>query len=327
MKETDYAFSVAVIRSKENSLLTKSDMDNLIDAPSFSEAKAILESKGYKDMDYENINDSLHKKTQEIWAFLEETVPSIDVFSFLVLKNDFHNLKVILKSKVMNLNEVEFQEDNNFLLPSLISPKELMEKVNNKGFESLPSFIQNAALEGYDILVRTKDSMVAELVIDKYCLDNILKEAKKTKNDFIISYATTMASFANIKTAYRLAKSNRAKEIIESALCHVKEPERDMLIESSEKGVKDLLNFLSTTTFSDMACLLKDSITLYEKEWEERILNMCLKVRNNILGPEAIIAYYQAKEIEMMNIRIIMFCKHNGIGSDSIRERVRRIYV
>lgn len=319
MRETDYAYSVGVIRYRETHLLSKSDIDALVDMSDIDIALSFLESKGYKDITLENLNAYLNLKLKEVWDFLVGTVPDIEAFSFMLFKNDFHNLKVSLKSKVLDI------KGENYLIPSCISPEVLMEKVDEKDFDNLPYGMKECAHEAYDVLVRTKDGFLCDLVVDRHCLDAILREVRKTRNEFLISYAKTFASFANIKTAYRLSKGRRDKEIIDMALCHVDEFDRELLVENCTNG--NLVSYLKTTRFGDLAEVLDTSVTLFEKECDERLFRMCVEVKDKVLGPEPVFFYYMAKEMEIANIRIILYCMKNGIDRKTIRERVRNVYV
>lgn len=321
MRETDYAYSVGVIRYRETYLISKSDMDALVDMPDIESSLPFLDSKGYKDISLENLNAYLNQKSKEVWDFLVETVPNSTVFSFYLLKNDFHNLKVSLKSKVLGV------ETRDFLQPSCISPEFLKERVDEKDFDNLSYGLKECAIEAYDILVRTKDGFLCDLVVDRHCLDAVLKEVQKTRNEFLISYANTFASFSTIKTAYRLAGGRRDKEIINMAVCHVSEPDRVELVEACAKSKEALISYLKSTKFNDIAKYLEKSVVVYEKECDERLIGMCMDVKDRVLGPEPIFAYYMAKEMEIANIRIILYCMRNGIDKETIRERVRNIYV
>ena len=44
-------------------------------------------------------------------------------------------------------------------------------------------------------------------------------------------------------------------------------------------------------------------------------------------GVEPLIAYYIAVETQVKAVRIILSCKYNGLKAETIRERVRKLYV
>ncbi len=321
MRETDYAYSVGVIRYRETSLISKSDMAALVDMPDIESSLSFLDSKGYKDISLENLNAYLNQKSKEVWDFLVDTLQDSNVFSFYLLKNDFHNLKVSLKAKVLGV------EARDFLQPSCVLPELLKERVDEKDFDNLPYGLKECAIEAYDILVRTKDAFLCDLVVDRHCLDSVLNEVKQTRNEFLISYAQTFASYVNIKIAYRLSGGIRDKEMANISLCHVADPDREALLEACAEGREALVSYLKKTKYKDMAEILENSVVLFEKECDERLARMCMEVKDRVLGPEPVFAYFIAKEMEIANIRIVLFCMKNGIEKDTIRERVRNIYV
>lgn len=322
MKDYDYAYAVAVIRSREDSLLSKADIDNLIYLPTYKEAIAFLDSKGYKELDYINLNSSLNERALELYEFLKEVMPDIKVFDFLTLKNDFHNLKLSIKSQVMGLHDFD-----DFLLPSIVEPKELNEAILNKEYDTLPSFLRGPSQEAYELLVSSYDSLLFEALLDKYCLEAILNKAKETKNAFLIEYARSFVNYQAIKVAYRMARSNRDKTFVESYLFDIEATDKDMLLLSVCEGKEAFLAYLGETKYSDLVSFLEVSLSSYEKETQERLLSYLFKTKDNIFGPDAILAYYMAKEVEFMNIRIILLSKFNNIDSKKIEERVRNIYV
>lgn len=321
MRDTDYAYAIGVIRSRENDLLTKSDYATLIRLSSYGEAADFLESKGYI-AGYEDLNSTLNSKALEFWSFLEKTLPDIHVFDFLIMKNDFHNLKTAIKSKIMGLLQV-----NDILEPCVINPGLLKSAVFNKEYDLLPVFMKECAEKAYDMLVRTEDSLLTDSFIDRCCLDSIYDAAVKTKCDFIIQYALLNITHANIKTAYRMCRSSRDRAVIDLALSKVSLLNRDMLLEASLNGVEELLKYLKTTMFADLVNVLDPSMTRFEKECDQSRLKLLAGVKYKVLGPEPVISYYVSKETEYLNIRVIMFCKHHGVDAEVIRERIRDVYV
>ena len=51
------------------------------------------------------------------------------------------------------------------------------------------------------------------------------------------------------------------------------------------------------------------------------------KAKYKSFGIEPLIAFYIAKDAEIKNVRIILSCKHNELPPQTIRERVRKLYV
>ena len=54
---------------------------------------------------------------------------------------------------------------------------------------------------------------------------------------------------------------------------------------------------------------------------------MTKKAKYVFFGFEPIAAYYYAKKAELKTLRVILFAKQAGLDEETIRERVRTLYV
>ena len=65
----------------------------------------------------------------------------------------------------------------------------------------------------------------------------------------------------------------------------------------------------------------------FERECDNKFMGLLDGARHISLGPEPLICYYFAKETEWKMLRIIVNGKHIELDSQSIRERMRELYV
>ncbi len=94
MKENNYAYSVARVRSKEAFLLKRTALEQMLTADSYTVVLRTLRDKGYDNGDSSEKSGSLvQDATEELWKFLEE-VADDTLLSFLQLPQDYHNIKV-----------------------------------------------------------------------------------------------------------------------------------------------------------------------------------------------------------------------------------------
>ncbi|MDE6796602.1 MAG: V-type ATPase subunit, partial [Ruminococcus sp.] len=93
----DYASAVAVVRTLENSLFTKNDLEQLINARDRNESETLINSK--------NAGTLL-----EVWEMLRTFAPDSKELEILLYRNDFHNLKAVLKAMVSG------REPENYLI-------------------------------------------------------------------------------------------------------------------------------------------------------------------------------------------------------------------
>lgn len=321
MKDTSYTFAVAKIRAIEARLLNSSDLEQLIGASDYENAVRILKDKGIVG-EKEDVQTALKNQMLETWLLLNEISPDKNPLEILIVKNDFHNLKFALKALVSSRGGEE-----HFIVPSIIKPETVKSAVSGKRFSDLPDFLECVAERAYELLVRTMDGQLTDILIDAATLDNILGRAEKSNNAYIKKLAELLAVTANIKTAYRAAKTEKDEAFLQTALCDTKELSKSALIRAAKKGTDELLAFLSETSYKDAAASIKVSITAFEKWCDDIIMAHIESAKYKSFGVEPLIAYYIAKETEIKTIRIILSCKYNNLRAEIIRERVRKLYV
>lgn len=323
MKDTDYAYAVARVRANETSLLTAADIEQLIAAENLQTALRFLEDKGWGSCEnYENISFALKQQVQNTWKLLCEISPDISELDFLIVKNDFHNIKAALKELISNIKDSE-----SFIVPSIISPEQIKDAVFNNRFFEFPDFARDGAEKTYEVLTRTSDGQLADIMLDALALNTITEKAKATKNKFIIDLAELICVTANIKTALRAARTGKDEQFLDAALCKTQTLDKSALADAAKKGPEELINYLSNTAYSEAAEHIKLSTTSFEKWCDDILMLHVANARFVSFGVEPLIAYYIAKDAEIKTVRIILSCKHNKLPPEAIKERVRKLYV
>lgn len=320
MKDTQYAFAVSSVRFKENELPSHSFLNQLAETPDFKSAISLLKDKGFNFEKSENISNAVNKKMKELQDYMKEILPNEQDLWFLIVKNDFHNLKASLKSVITN------EKNPPFIFPCITSPNDILKAVKEKNFEDLPEFLKDCAKEAYEILTSSKDGRLTELYIDKNALLTSLEFAKNSKNTFSEEIAELNVVFSNIKIALRLSDAKKSDVIYDYAFIPCSSIDINALKSACEKGKEEVYHYLETTPYS-YVCQYKNNMALLEKILEEKLFQLCDKVSLISFGCEPLIAYYMKFDGVMKNIRIILSCKRIGIEANVIKERMREIYV
>ncbi|MFA7637091.1 MAG: V-type ATPase subunit [Monoglobales bacterium] len=328
MKEIDYAYAVARIRANESSLLTTADIEQLITAEDYQYALRILEEKGWMNPDDSgDVDSALKKQSNNTWQLLTESSPDLGELDFLIVKNDFHNIKAALKRFISNAFDEDISGNDSFITPSIIVPDEIKNAVFNKKFNELPDFAKDAAIETYHVLIQTADGQLADIMLDSMALNETMAKADKTNNEFIVKMAELMCVTANIKIAVRSARTGKDRQFIERALCQTKSLDKASLIDAAAKGLEELTDYISTTPYSEAVDLIKTSAAALEKWCDDILMSHVENAKYKSFGIEPLIAFYIAKDAEIKNVRIILSCKHNKLPPETIKERVRKLYV
>lgn len=311
MGNTSYASAVAAVRAMENSLLTHSDIEQLIASNSKAEYNSLISAKG-----------SEQATLEDVWDMLRAYAPNDRELEILLYKNDFHNLKAALKAVISGKEPQHY-----FIRPTNLDLDKLVVAIKSKEYEDLPEYIRKTAQEAYELLTRTLDGQLSDSVIDTAALEAMQRAAYRHGGEFMRRYAEMTALYADIKTAYRCALMKKSKSFIETAVCGTSELDKDSLVRAALEGVDGLFAYLENTQYSDAAKLLRESPAKFEKLCDDEMIELAQTARMTAFGTEPLAAYYLAKEAEIKNLRIISVCKESGTDRETITERMRKLYV
>ena len=321
MKNKDYLFAVASLRSKENELLTKSDFEQLISAESYQKAISLLSEKGYavNEGDYSAVLD---RHMNEVWEDINKTAPDAEVLKAFVVKNDFHNLKAILKSEVMNYEAADYM-----LSPSIVSKDEMLEAVSAREFSRLPDFLADAGKKALEVIAQTQNAQLCDAICDTAALEAIISFVQKSGDEILREYADLFCLSADIKTAFRAIKTKKSSVFLNAAIAQNSLIEKKEFINAALSGIEGFGEYLKAKGFEEFALAFESSPSAFEKYCDDKMISVIKKAKMTVFGVSPVAAYYVAKENEIKCLRIILSAKQSRISDDIIRERMRESYV
>ena len=313
MNGTKYANAVGAIRAMENSLLSKNDIDQLINARSKAEAQSIIDSKAASGNE---------ESLDSVWEMLKGYAPECKELEILLYKNDFHNLKAVLKAVISNRDP-----SNYYISPSNVELQVLADAINSRDYSILPEYMRTAAAEAYELVTNTLDGQLSDSLIDKAAMQAMQKSSKAFGSEFMQRYSRLITVYSDIKTAYRCILQNKSAQFMDTAICGSSELDKESLIRAALGGTEAFFSFLEGTPYSEAASLLKISSAKYEKWCDDVIMELAETARMQAFGPEPLAAYYIAKEAELKNLRILSVCREFGADRGTVTERMRKLYV
>lgn len=319
----EYTYAVARIRAMEVNLFSKEVIDQLIACQTYEQCLQVLEEKGWGDgalqKDMEGI---LAREEEKIWDVVRELGISLEQFDVLMYPKLFHNLKAAIK-------EVCTEEANHqiFYENGMVMGREMLTLVRERRFEELPEVLQGVAREAYESLLHTRDGQLCDIMIDKAALEAICQAGKETKEPVIREYAQSYVSVANIKVAVRCAKTGKSLDFMEKAMTDCEGISAERLAKAALGGVEGICEYLQETSYSQGAEVLRQSMSAFERWCDNRIIETMKsqKYEAFTLGP--IVAYVIARQNEIRTVRMVLSGKQNQLPEESIRERIREMYV
>ena len=317
-----YTYAVARIRAKETTLLSQQDLEQVLGAKTEKEAALILADKGFDgNGSYTTPEKLLTEETEKTKKLIEELVGDASVLDVFLYADDFHNLKAAVKTAAGS------ERDGVFVSGGSVDAGKIKEAVKLRSFSELPKMMRKPAEEALDVLMKTGDGQKADLIIDKACLEAIREAGKAADNDRVKNYAELTVALSDIKIAARAAVMKKSEDFVKRAAAECDTVDVSELAVAAAEGKEALYDYLSRTSYAGAAEALKSSFSEFEKWCDNLIMTEIKKQKSNPFTIAPIAAYYLARQIEIKAVRIVLSGVINKLNENSVRERLRDLYV
>lgn len=321
MAEKQYVYAVARIRSKELSLLSGAFLEQLLSAKSYEECIQLLNEKGWGG-DGEGAEELLAGERKKTWGLIAELAGDMSPFDVFLYANDYHNLKAAIKESRM-----EYDYPGIYISQGTVEVEKIRQAIREKDYSLLPQEMRAAAGEAYEALMQTGDGQLCDIIVDRAALEAIYRAGKKSDNDCIRMYAELTVAAADIKTAVRASRTKKSRDFLSRALAPCGTLDTDRLSQAAAEGQDSIEAYLELTPYAEAVEELKKSLSAFERWCDNLIIRRIQPQRFNPFGLGPLAAYILARENEIKTVRIVLSGKLNGLGEESIRERVREMYV
>lgn len=323
MSDIDYTYAVARIRGLEMSLFSASVLEQLMNLKTYEACLKFLREKGWGDEETAADGDRmLSREREKIWEVVEELKVDKEIFLVLTYPLLFHNLKAAIKEICTGKTDTEI-----FYKDSPIGREEMLRIVQEKDYPSLPELMQEPAREAYEAMLHSRDGQLCDVIVDLATLKAIYQVGKDSDLDIICEYAESTVAVSNIKIAVRGAKTGKTLEFMKRAMCPCGSLDIEVLAVAALKGKDAVCDYLASTVYAEGAEALKESPSAFERWCDNRIIDTIKPERANPFSAGPVFAYVLARENEIKTVRIILTGRQNELPEDSIRERIREMYV
>ena len=318
------ASSVARIRARENTLLSDQDLQNLMACPTYSECIQSLLDRGWGPTENDTPEELLSMEKARMWELINGMLGSGDAQTFAIFRisPDFHNLKAAIKETYAQKNVPHIYMDGGTIDISVIR-----KCAADGDFGVLPLMMMRSAEEAREVLFRTGDSQLCDVIIDKACLDSMQKAARASGNTLLKDYAELRCSAANINIAIRACRAGKDEEFLRKAFAETNSISSQRLIAACRNGEEAVYEYLEQTIYADAAEAIKKSPAAFDRWCDNRMIRLIKPQKYNAFTSSPLAAYVLAKECEMKSVRLILSGKLNHLPEDKIRERLRDSYV
>lgn len=321
--QQDYTYAVARIRFRETRLLNDGDLLSLLSAKDTPSAIRLLRDKGWGDNnDVKDAEALLSLEEKKLWDFIGEIVTEQEVFDFLRVPSDFHNLKVAIKCVTR-----DEKPDGMLLYNAVCDPMELFDAVSNREYQRLPEYMQDCTREAMTALLQTSDGQLCDMIIDKACMEHVVTLGKQSVNEIIRLYCELFAASGDIKIAVRSAKTKKSHDFILRAMAECDSLDIEKLSAAAAQDFDAIIAYLNLTDYKGAVEAIRTSMSAFEKWCDDYLTDVMRSQKWEPFGVGPIVAYILARENEMKAVRLILSAKVNNLSEETVKERLRSMYV
>jgi V/A-type H+-transporting ATPase subunit C len=322
MPEKQFTYAVARIRSQELLLLDTHFIEQLLAARSYGECLQLLRDKGWGKEGRMEPEQLLADEREKAWALMAELVEDMSVFDVFLYANDYHNLKAAVK-----LVYTAASDEHLFIRHGTIDSETIMQSIETQDYSLLPESMREPAKEAYEALMHTRDGQLCDRMIDRAALDAIYRAGKMQSNDLLEQYAELTVAAADIKIAVRSQRTGKSFDWIRQALADCDTLDAGRLAQAATSGFDEICEYLMHTGYADAVKELKESLPALERWFDNLLIRKIQPQKYNPFTVSPLAAWLLARENEIKAVRIILLGKLNQLTEESIRERLREMYV
>lgn len=328
MPQPSYAYACARISALEKSLFGKDAVRRMAEG-SLDDALRMLSDAKYGNLpdatgeDTERMIESVRKQTVQTIIELSPNPALTDLF---LLQTDAHNLKVLIKARLLGTADTAWLEGG------LFTREQLSAMVSGMKYDLLPEEMQEAMLRLEAKLKIAPEPQLVSVYVDygyhAYCLST----ARTMKEPFIWQYFAALCDFNNVITFLRMRAMGAQKEDLKEVLLPSAGVQTDALINAYELSAETLTKAISGSVAKSALqdglnqMLVSGNISMLEKTRDDYLLSLVNSHRHESMTIFPIVGYYLARDREAKAVRLILTVKRNGLDDAVIAERLRELY-
>ncbi len=313
MAEKDYAYAVGRIRAMENKLLPVGFFERLLTAPSIEESARLLGETEYGGRETGgDFEDILEEQLGQLYQFLREQTADAPELLVFLRRWDVHNLKLLVVTaghgRPSRLGIIPFADLKKMVegvLPSTLPAEinEVLADLPERGPERAAALDRAYYRYGRRVLERSSALLAA--------------------------YWRARRDLINLQLFLRLRKSGAPVKEFELFMVEPGYIERRQWVENYTQPLTSLASLVNNTPYAHLVRgeEVFNALPLLEREIDNYLLDLVKEAKYVPLGIEPVIGYLLAKEREVLNLRFVFAGKKNKLPVETVRRRLRNVYV
>ncbi len=323
VEDWSYAHASARVRALETVMLGKSLLRDMANAQNFEDSVEMLTSTEYalnQPFTLANAEQKLvDKRAQNKNLFLELMLDH-KIAELILARADFANMRLALR-RVLTDRPIghDYKSWGN------VQPEEFEEIFETERYDRLPGYLHEGVEAAVLAYYQDKDIRQIDYQIDRHEMAYRLQTAKEIKNEFLINFFMIKIDLQNIKTLLRLkmAQDQRKDLFFEGGFVLT-----DRLTHALEIGYEALGQLFYPTLYHEVIetgvsyLVNENSFLKLEKAIDDYILGFLKTTRSITAGPQPVIAYFVAKEMEIRTLRMVLTGKRHKLMTKLLVDRM-----
>ena len=320
MPQASYEFAAATISVMSSKMLTSAQVRKIYEAKDFREALILLLDTGYggnlsidqianEEIDYV-IREQLTMSRKMVWNI----TPDPELTSIFVLSVDAHNMKTLLKARLLGIDAPDV-----LLYGGAFDVELLREAVTSKDYISLPPILRRTMEEIEVELQREVEPSRFSSKIDAAVFEYSKALIDKTENKgFVRDYISLMADFNNVRSVIRARALKWDATKLKYSLLAGGAIDHKVLLEALETPLEQLSGKLNRGPDGKLIAYAIDEyvttkdIPLIKKRIGQAVSNLLGKEKWNTFSLGFIVNYLVGREAEAKALRLIFGAKRAG---------------
>lgn len=316
------------VRLKETELLTKENFDQLAAAGSFEKIRELLNSTVYskylsEDFQFQ-FEQSLEEERRKTYQEMLELVPDPNIVWVYTMRYTFHNLKVLTKAEKMQEGYSHLFMDDGFY-----SLEEIQSAVENGVSGVLPPSIVQAIRDVNHYFEESAILQGIDVIYDRHFLTEQRRIGEELKYPELLQEIITFIDFTNIITAARCILQERSYAFMDAVLSDAGSIPKQSFLHFAGQPMGEYMGFLRKTDYGSLLepALQKEKINFLQMDLikDNYLTSLYDIAQTTAFGPLPLLAFLNAKDIELMNLRLIIIGKRSGFTQEQVTERMREI--
>jgi len=321
-----YGFAVGKIRVLETRVIDRAALERLLDAHTFAEQKRLLSETPYgrflEGADTpEAVERALDEALQSWFGFLDEAELPAEVSNFFLVQYDYNNLRAAAKARLLSAPLTGLLTGHGSVPVELFSAD--LGKLPG-GLGELARALSDTDDE--DARSTTEALLAVDNAVDAGMFAEMARLAAASRSRFLVDYTRLRIDLANVRTLVRGTIAGLHAARIAGSLMPGGSIELKALSALAGASSTDVVAALRAR--HELRALpdadLRDPDAL-DVAVESLALAAIERGRRGPIGPEPVIAYVLARQVEVSLLRVLLLGQLAGTEPETLRVRVHAI--